>query len=1014
MCDDHKKYDWSRREFLEASGFGLFLAALAGCGRAPVQNAFGYIQQPEGAVPGGTDWIATVCGACPAGCGVLAKNRDGRPIKLEGNPQHPLSQGGLCAAGQAAVLGLYDSQRLQSPLIAGKPAAWDRVDNEIRARLKDIRARGGAVRFLGETVIGPTKRAMIRRFLEGETSRPGIEGQAADEGAHWKGFSDARHVIYDSLSASALLDAHRLTHGVRLLPQYRLGEADVIVGLDADFMGAWISPVAFTADYRRGREPEGQPPRMSYHVQFESRMSLTGACADRRLAIPPECLGTLLNHLAVRLAEKASVPLEKIDLGRPPVPAADLDRLADRLWQARGRSVVLCGSQDVKIQVSANFVNHLLDAYGATILLDRPSHVKQGDDRRLSALVREIREGKVAALFIAGANPVYELPEGGELKSLLRRIPLTVSFGSHLDETAAMARYVCPESHFLESWGDAEPAAGVASVAQPALRPLGDTRPLIESLAAWMDRPQSAYELVRRHWEESIFPRRAKGKDEKADTFEAFWEDAAARGCAEFEAEAPAVKEFAREAVQLGETAPEQPIDNLTLLLYPTVALQDGRHALNPWLQELPDPVSKVTWDNYASLSRATAAGLGVEDGDVIRIACGEGEEKNVVLELPALIQPGQHDRVVAVALGYGRRGTERFAKLAPDWIEARPLVGPNGLVGTNAAPCLAWEGETLRYRRNGVTLTKTGEKRPLACTQQHHEIAVPPRLATPGAGRRPMIEEVALSAYRAHPQPGGEPTGEHGAGLWPDDHPYAGKRWGMVIDLARCTGCSACVVACQAENNVPVVGRDEVRRSREMHWLRIDRYYSEAADGVDTAHQPMLCHHCENAPCENVCPVLATVHSEEGLNQQVYNRCVGTRYCANNCPYKVRRFNWFRYARDDRRENLALNPDVTVRSRGVMEKCSFCAQRIQEARLEAKRLDRELRDGEIQPACQQSCPAQAIAFGDLNDPKSRVARLAASSRYYQVLSELNIRPAVGYLRRVRNRDAGEGGMQHG
>lgn len=1021
MSGDNKKYVWSRREFLEASGFGLFLSALAGCSRAPVQNAFGYIQQPEGAVPGRSDWYASVCGACPAGCGLLVKNRDGRPIKLEGNPKHPLSQGGLCAAGQAAVLGLYDSQRLQSPLIAGKPAAWDQADNEMRARLKDIRARGGAVRFLSETIISPTKLAIIRRFLEGEARPSNSKEQPIKDGEHWKGFADARHVIYDPLSSSAILDAYQRTHGARILPRYRLDKADVIVSLDADFLGTWISPVAFTAEYQRGRVPDdhprdgARPAQMSYHVQCESRMSLTGASADQRFAVLPEHLEPLLSHLAVRLARKRSVPLEKAELGQPPVPSTLLDHLTERLWQARGRSLVLCGSQDVLVQVLANFVNHLLDAYGATILLDRPAYARQGDDRQLSALLEEIREGKVAALFIAGVNPVYELPRGEALKSHLQRIPLVVSFGDHSDETAALAHYVCPESHFLESWGDAEPAAGVVSVVQPALRPLGNTRTLMESLTAWMSQTQTAYELVQQHWKEAIYPQREKDKeDKKESSFQSFWDEAVERGYAEVKAEVPAAGDFDRKTVQLGENTPERPSGDFTLVLYPTVGLLDGRHALNPWLQELPDPVTKVTWDNYACLSPRTAAGLSVEDGDVVRIGSGAPDGEAHGLELPVLIQPGQHDRVVAVALGYGRQGTERFAKIAPDWIEARPLVGPNGLVGTNAATWLALEAGELRYERNGVTLAKTGQKHPLACTQRHHEITVPKRLATPGARRRPMIEETTLSAYRENPQLGGETPSEHDTGLWPDDHLYTGKRWGMVIDLARCTGCSACVVACQAENNVPVVGRDEVRRSREMHWIRIDRYYSDGADGADTAHQPMLCHHCENAPCENVCPVLATVHSEEGLSQQVYNRCVGTRYCANNCPYKVRRFNWFRYTRDDQRENLVLNPDVTVRCRGVMEKCSFCAQRIQEAKLEAKRLGRELADGEIQPACQQSCPARAIVFGDLNDPKSRVSQLVASPRYYQVLAELNIRPAIGYLQRVRNREAGEGGTQHG
>ncbi len=1015
MSCNNQKHRWSRRDFLEASGFGLFLSALAGCNRAPVQNAFSYVQQPEGSVPGRANYYASACGACPAACGLLVKNRDGRPIKLEGNPKHPSSQGGLCAAGQAAILGLYDSQRLTGPLTDGKPTEWERMDREIRARLKEIRAQGGAVRFLSESVVSPTSRAIIRRFLEGDTKPSDSTGQLAKDDTHWTGFSNARHVVYDSISSSAILDAYQRTHGARILPQYRLDKADVIVSLDADFLGTWISPVAFTAGYECGRVPEGKPGQMAYHVQFESRMSLTGSNADERFLLLPEEMGFVLSHLAARLAHNTDDTTITIPLRNSSVPAAFLDRLAERLWQARGRSLVLCGSQDIHVQALANFVNHLLEAYGTTILLDRPSYARQGDDRQLASLLEEIRTGKVAALFVAGVNPVYDLPWTDELKDYLQRIPLVVSFADHVDETAALAHYICPESHFLESWGDAESVAGVVSIAQPALRPLGNTRTLMESLAAWMKQPRSASELVRQHWEQAIYPRREEDEqDSKGKSFQSFWDETLERGYAKTRAEASAVKDFDHKSLRLDENASERSADDFTLVLYPTVALLDGRHALNPWLQELPDPVTKVTWDNYACLSPTAAGVLGVENGDVVRIGSGTRDGETSSLELPVLIQPGQHDNIVAVALGYGRQGTERFAKIAPQWIEARPLVGPNGLVGSNAAPWLTLEGGALRYERSGVTLAKTGQKHALACTQRHHEITVPERLATPGARQRPMIEETTLSAYQENPQSGGDAQHEHAAGLWPDDHPYTGKRWGMVIDLARCTGCSACVVACQAENNVPVVGRDEVRRSREMHWIRIDRYYSHTADTVDIAHQPMLCHHCENAPCENVCPVLATVHSEEGLNEQVYNRCVGTRYCANNCPYKVRRFNWFRYSRDDQRENLVLNPDVTVRSRGVMEKCSFCAQRIQEAKLEAKRLSRELADDEIQPACQQSCPAKAIVFGDLNDPKSHVSQLVASPRYYQVLAELNIRPAIGYLRRVRNRDVDEGGPRHG
>jgi molybdopterin-containing oxidoreductase family iron-sulfur binding subunit len=443
--------------------------------------------------------------------------------------------------------------------------------------------------------------------------------------------------------------------------------------------------------------------------------------------------------------------------------------------------------------------------------------------------------------------------------------------------------------------------------------------------------------------------------------------------------------------------------------------MPDASHAYNPWLHELPDPISKVTWDNYACVSPTAAASLGVADGDLIRLETTG--DRSDVLELPVLVQPGLHDQVVAVALGYGSVLSKRFADIGPAWLQARPTVGPDGLVGRNAASLLRWVEGQLGFTRDGVRLSKTGGSYPLARTQTHALLAIPPRFARPGLERQPIIRETTWGGRAAPPEARAldKTAGEEKAtDLWPADHPVTGPRWGMVIDLNACTGCSACVMACQAENNVPVVGKDEVRRQREMHWLRIDRYYTERDGSVDVAHQPMLCQQCGNAPCEVVCPVLATVHSEEGLNQQVYNRCVGTRYCANNCPYKVRHFNWFDYAHADPLHNLVLNPDVTVRSRGVMEKCTFCVQRIEEAKIAAGGAGKLPRDGTVQTACQQSCPAQAIVFGDLNDPQSQVALLAAGPRSYQVLAELNVQPAVSYLGLVRNRPAEGEGDRHG
>jgi molybdopterin-containing oxidoreductase family iron-sulfur binding subunit len=519
-------------------------------------------------------------------------------------------------------------------------------------------------------------------------------------------------------------------------------------------------------------------------------------------------------------------------------------------------------------------------------------------------------------------------------------------------------------------------------VTQPAIRPLGGTRAVVETLAAWTGRPAKARDLLREQWK---------------DRFD--WERAVEDGFAEA---APPAAPAPRWAGQKPVFAAQAARAGRTVALYPAAGMLDGRHAYNPWLHELPDPMTKLTWENCAALSPAAAASLGVTDGDVVRISAG------AAMELPVVVQPGQHDDVVAVALGYGRKASERFRNLGPRWINQRPTVNENGRVGVNASPLLAFEDGLLRYEREGAAIVKTGRRVELALTQTHHTLSVPRQLAPAGGAVRPIVQEVDLAEL-------GKPAG-HGESheeLWPDDHPYRGHRWGMAVDLNACTGCSACVIACQVENNTPVVGKDEVRRRREMHWIRIDRYYSGPPESVRVAHQPMMCQQCDHAPCETVCPTLATVHSDEGLNQQVYNRCVGTRYCANNCPYKTRRFNWFDYPRVDRMANLVLNPDVTVRSRGVMEKCTFCVQRIQEAKIEAKRLGVPLKDGDIRLACEQACPAGAIVFGDLNDRSSRVARLAHDAREYRVLEELNVGPAVHYLKIVRKR-AEEGDRKNG
>jgi molybdopterin-containing oxidoreductase family iron-sulfur binding subunit len=928
----------SRRSFLRAAGFGVAAATLSACSRAPTRAIVSQVAGTEGLPAGRAYFVATTCAGCPAACGVLAKCVDGRPVKLEGLPGHPVSAGGLCAVGQAQVLSLYDSHRLSVPLAGGATVSWDRADETVRAKLS---AAKGRVRLLTGTVHSPSTRAWIAKFAESH---------------------GAKHVAYDALSSSAIADAHRETHGVRALPRYRFDRARVIASFDTDFLGTWISPVEFTAQWRAGRPLGAAPASCSRHWQIEARTSMTGLRADRRVRLAPWETAAALAELLAALSGDGS-------------PRAWVRDLARDLSAARGASLVVCDDAGTDAQVLVNAINERLGNYGATLDVETPSNARLGDDAVFAALLDEMRTGGVDVLVVAGCNPAYDRPGFAEAAS---KVATLVVLAGNADETCERASVVVPELHALESWNDAEPSGGVVSFTQPAIRPLRGGRTLRECLARWCGDARDDRALLRSHWS-------------------ALSDDAFDRALRDGYVGAP-VAAGPRPSFRAGEvrapaprTAP--PTGTLGLVLYAKAALRDGSQAHNAWLQELPDPVTKCAWDNYACLSPQTARSLGVATGDVVRVAA-----EGAAIELPALVQPGQHDGVVAVALGYGRKGTDRFSKVGPQWLEGRPTVAEGDTVGRNAS---------LLTPAASVRVERTGARRELACTQDHHSLHVPEHLAPKGGAVREAARTFAFAEIAGAATKAEERRGE-GGGIWPADHPTPEHKWAMAVDLGACTGCSGCVVACQAENNVPVVGRDEVLRHREMQWIRIDRYYEGEGDDVSASQQPMMCQHCANAPCETVCPVLATVHSSEGLNQQVYNRCVGTRYCANNCPYKARRFNWFEYAREDRLANLALNPDVVVRTRGVMEKCSMCVQRIQDAKAEARRKGVPVADGAIRTACQQSCPSGAIVFGDLNDERSEVSKLVAQGRAYAVLGELNVKPAVTYLADVRNRPAGE------
>ncbi len=943
--------DATRRDFLSLVGFSVAAAGLAAC-RAPEQKAIPLPISPEDLVPGVPRRYATTCGGCASACSLLVTQRDGRPIKIEGNDGAALFGGATCATGQATVLSLYDGERLRGPQWQGRPATWNEIDARVRAGLGAARDR--AVVLLSSTLTGPSVREIISRW-----------------GRTYPGF---RHVVHDPVSASALRAASARSFGRAIIPHHAFDRARVVVSLDADFLGTWLSPVEFARQYARGRAADRADAR-SFHVHFEAGLSVTGSNADLRVPVAPSGMGAVAAGLLARIASRAE--LQDIPHVSDPIDPAQLDRVADELWKHRGESLVVSGRNDVAVQHVVHALNTLLGNVGRTIDVARPSLQRQGDDEAMAELIEQMNRGQVGALIMHGVNPAYDCADPGRFMDGLARVPLSVSTADRRDETSAGVHALCPDHHFLESWGDSEPVDSLLGLSQPTIAPLFDTRAASESLLRWLGDATDHYTFLRSFWRDHVFPRQGASVD-----FDDFWDRSLERGFVDLGAPAeqpltaPADdwRDALRTLVEEHRQAREaRRADRYELSLFESVALRDGRHANNPWLQELPDPITKVTWGNVAAIAPRLAGELGLAEGDVVSLATADGR-----VELPVFLQPGQEARTISVALGHGRT---RVGK-----------AGQN--VGANAFPLARMVRGARAYWTDGVTLEKTGRREAVAGSQEHfsmegRDIALETTLA-----------ELARGDSAAH-------APEHD--LWAE-RPPGEHTWGMTVDLDSCTGCSACVVACQAENNVPVVGKDQVQRSRIMHWIRIDRYYTGPDDQPRSLHQPMMCQHCGHAPCETVCPVLATSRSAEGLNQQVYNRCVGTRYCANNCPYKVRRFNWFNYTDNPRFDfhmtdpvgRMVLNPDVTVRSRGVMEKCSLCVQRIQTAKNDAAATGAPLADGDIVTACQQVCPTRAIVFGDLQDPDSRVSRLMRSQRTYRVLEELGTRPGVAYLKRVR------------
>jgi len=952
-----------RRDFLKALGFGVGAVTLAACNRTPVHKAVPYLIKPEEITPGIPNFYASSY----KGQSVLVRTREGRPILLEANPSAVGLNCGTDAATQASVLDLYDQSKLKGPKFNGADISWDELDTHVVTALGAAQAAGKQIRIVSSTINSPSTIAAIARFTEK--------------------YPTARLVEVDAVSYTGIIKANGDTFGKPVVPHYRFDNADVIVSVAADFLGTWLNGEEHTQQYITNRDYKSlKRGKMSRHIQFEGGMSLTGTNADVRVAIKPSEEGPLLIAL-YNAVTGSSLPGA---LSTNPKAQTALKLVAQELLQARGRALVVSGSNDVSVQTLTNALNVALQSYGTTIDLDNPSHQYKGNDEAFEAFLAEAGRGDVDVAFFLNTNPLYEYAKADVIAEAFGKIKFKLSFADREDETAAELEAIAPNHNFLESWGDAHPRGGYYTIVQPTINPVYNTRQAEQSLLLWAGDKTDYYTFVKDNWEQQILAGSSKT-----------WKDVLQTGF-EFKGDQPA-STYSFDVSGLGAiaqaitTQSRAQAKDVEVQLYQSVALKDGKQANNAYLQELPDPVSKVTWDNYAALNPKFAETLGLGENSLVTV---EGENGYKVT-LPVLMQPGQAMGTVSIAVGYGRTKAGK--------------AGNN--VGKNAYPFAKLQNGTVQYNTT-AKLTKAGGSYELAQTQTHHTIE----------GRN-IIRETSFAKYQENPA--------HNAGRWTDTHKtydlwnkyeQPGHKWVMAIDLNACTGCGSCIVACNLENNIPVVGRDEVRRRREMHWIRIDRYYSIEQDGqayteedeirhlddmenVSVVHQPMLCQHCEHAPCETVCPVLATVHSSEGLNHMAYNRCFGTRYCANNCPYKVRRFNWFNYWNDSRFDNylnnefthLVLNPDVVSRSRGVMEKCSMCIQRIQAGKLQAKMEKRPLKDGDIKLACASACSANAIIFGDANDPESEVSKALMNERVYYVLEEINVQPGVGYMTKVRN-----------
>ncbi len=975
-----------RRDFLKYIGFSTAAAAIAAGCEVPLKKVIPYVNKPQDMTPGVADYYATTYVSGSDIIPVVAKVRDGRPIKLEGNNLSSITKGGTSARVQASVLDLYDTARLRFPMANhNEVSSLDAFDKMVGDAIG-----GTAVVLLTPTITSPTSKKIIAEFL---AKYPG-----------------SRHVQYDGVSYSAMLEANDATYGKKAIPSYQFEKAKVIVSLGADFLGTWVNPVEYQKGYSLLRKIDEKNPEMSKHYQFESMMSMTGANADDRFTHKPSETGAVAAGLLNALnGQSVSGVSEKVKKG--------IETVAKDLLASKGAALVVCSSNNKNIQIVVNAINEAIGANGTTINWAAPLVSKQGIDSEMAALIEDMDSGKVSSLLMYDVNPAYDYFNAALFIAALKKVKTSVSFNERMDETTLLCKYVLPSNHFLESWGDTEVKPGYFSMLQPTINPLFKTRQWQETLLKWANNNSSYHDYFKNYWSTTLG---SETEYEKA-LMNGVVEPAASTGAGSFS--------NAKVGEAIAAIAGMKKGGKYELALYQKPILGDGRQANNPWLLEAPDPITRAAWDNYIIISptlgkellkvdisnRKQADEFEVHpDKPILKITVAGHEP----VLLPALIVPGIEANTIAVAVGYGRNEKS-----------GRATVG----AGKNVYQ-LALGGD---WNISDVAIELTTDIYKVAQAQTHSSYE----------GRVEVVKEMKLADFKKDP---GEILADRDKELKPfgglehyvkegtiyDYKDKPGIKWGMSIDLNSCFGCGACVVACTAENNVAVVGKSEVLRFHDMAWLRIDRYFSarndnpEDADGIQTIFQPMLCQHCDNAPCENVCPVAATNHSTEGLNQMAYNRCIGTRYCANNCPYKVRRFNWADYTGEDSFPHnqdqsivghlddavlmmnddltrMVINPDVTVRSRGVMEKCSFCVQRLQDGKLKAKKENRTLADSDIKTACQQACAADSIVFGNVNNKDSEISNVRRDNkqRLFYALEQLHVLPNINYLAKIRNTD---------